>query len=45
MQEELTLHQVEGEVVEGPSQHRGSDFVREAADDRVLDIIEAALPS
>ena len=45
MQEELTLHKIEGEVVEGPTEDGGSNLVIEALEDGVSVIIAAALPA
>lgn len=45
MKEQLTLHQVEGEVVQSPAEHRGTDFVVESLEGGVLVIATASLPS
>lgn len=45
MQEELTLHKVEGEIMKSPSEDRGSDFVIKAFEDGIGVIIAAALPA
>lgn len=45
VQEELTLHQVEGEVVQSPSQDRGSDLVVESLEYDVVVVFVVALPA
>lgn len=45
VKEQLTLHQVEGEVVQSPAEHRGTDFVVESLEGGVLVIATASLPS
>jgi len=44
MKEELTLHEIEWEVVECPAQHRGADLVIEAFESLVGIVAAAALP-
>lgn len=45
VKEELTLHQEEGEVVQGPAQNRRADFVVEALEAGRRVVIAASLPS
>lgn len=45
MQEQLTRHQEEGEVMEGPSENAHTHFVIEALEGDIIVITEAALPS
>jgi hypothetical protein len=44
VQEKLTLHEEEGEVVESPAQDRHTDLVVETLEDGVAVVIAAALP-
>lgn len=44
MQEELALHQIEGEVVESPTQHRRSDLKIESFESCVGVVVAASLP-
>jgi len=45
MEEELTLHQVEGKVVQSPAQNRCTDLIVEAFEGSVGIVVAAALPS
>ncbi len=45
VQEQLALHQEEGEVVECPPEDESSDLVAEAAEDGAFVIVVATLPS
>lgn len=45
VQEKLSLHQEEGEVVEGPPENVGADLVVETLEGDVAVILESALPS
>lgn len=45
MQEELTSHQEEREIVEEPAKNAGANFVVEALESDVVVITEATLPS
>ena len=44
MQEQLALHQVEGKVVECPTKYRGTYFVVESFEYRIVVILESSLP-
>src|SRR3569833_2163184 len=44
VEEQLALHEVEGEEVESPAQHRGADLVVEPLEERVGVVLAAALP-
>jgi hypothetical protein len=45
VQEQLTRHQVEGEVVESPAKDAHTDLVIEALEGDIVVIAEATLPS
>lgn len=45
VEEELTLHEVEGEVVESPAQDGGADLVVEALEGGARVVVAAALPA
>ena len=45
VQEELTLHEEEGEVVERPTQDRNADLIVETLEDGVAVVVAATLPS
>lgn len=45
MQEELTGHQVEWEVVEGPAEDRHANFIIEAFEVDIIIVAVASLPS
>lgn len=45
MQEELTLHKIEGEIVKSPSKNRGSNLIVETLENGVGVIVAAALPA
>lgn len=45
VQEELALHQVEWEIVKGPSQDRSTDFVVETLEDCIIVVLEPSLPA
>ena len=45
VQEKLTLHEVEWEVVECPPKHRGPNLVVKSLENRVVIVLESPLPS
>jgi hypothetical protein len=45
VQEELTLHEEEGEVVECPTKYGNANLVVEALEDGLAVVVAAALPS
>ena len=45
MQEELTLHKVEREIMESPSKNRGSNLIVKSLEDGISVIVAAALPA